>query len=369
MNTQWNNLSADKKKFIVLFSLFIFSVYSLVTYMSASSMYNSKLKSDANHAARMNPTAAEPGKTPPDPLPEQGNFTTVNVGTYVEDVDNFSIKDSMWTTNFYIWYSWKGDKSLDPGSKLTLVDGIVNKKDLLEDYHDNNGVNYQRYRVSAKLIKFFDTSRVPIEDHMLNIYVEDGARDGNQIRFVADQSSNISSRLNIPGYKITNKSNVVKTHTYRTTYGDPRISPDSKKIFSQYIAAVQISRIDYGLYIKIFLSLFAALVISLSSLFIKPSDIGPRFALPTGAYFGAVANSYVVNSLLPPSGAFGLVDYISGMGLFTIFLTISLSLVSHYYFVRKDEKDLSNILDRAMFIVVGLSCLVANIVIPWCARG
>ena len=162
---------------------------------------------------------------------------------------------------------------------------------------------------------------------------------------------------------------MVKTHTYRSSYGDPRVSPDTRKVFSQYIAAVEISRIDYGLYVKLFLSLFAALALTLSSFFIKPSDIGPRFSLPTGAYFGAVANSYVVNSILPPSGAFVLVDHIAGIGLFTIFLSIALSLVSHYLFVRKDEKDLSAALDRAMFFVVGLSCLIANIVIPFCARG
>ena len=230
-------------------------------------------------------------------------------------------------------------------------------------------MNYQRYRVSAKIVKFFDTARVPIENHMLNIYVEDGARDGTLLRFAADASSNICSRVNIPGFRITGTSNVVKTHTYRSSYGDPRVSPDTKKVFSQYISAVEISRLDYGFYLKIFLSLFAALALTLSSFFIKPSDIGPRFALPTGAYFGAVANSYVANSILPPSGAFGLVDHVAGIGLFTIFLSIALSLVSHYLFVHKGEKELSIVLDRVMFMVVGLCCLLANIIVPLCARG
>ncbi|MDU2064263.1 MAG: hypothetical protein E6713_05410 [Sporomusaceae bacterium] len=332
-------------------------------------MYQNKHRSDMNHAARMNPTGAEPGKTPPDPLPESNNYVNVTVGTYIEDVDSFSIKDSFWSTNFYIWFRWNGDKALDPGGKFVLVDGMINKKELIEEYHGPDGVNYQRYRISGKIIKFFDTSRVPIEDHMLNIYVEDGARDGGKIRYIADETSNISSRLNIPGYKITKSSNVVKTHSYRSSYGDPRLDPNTKKTFSQYIAAVQISRNDYGFYIKIFLSLFAAILLTLSSFFIKPSDIGPRFSLPTGAYFGAVANSYVANSILPPSGAFGIADHIAGIGLFTIGLSIILSLCSHYYYVRKDEKDLSIVMDRLMFLIVGGSCLIANILIPLCARG
>lgn len=239
---------------------------------------------------------------------------------------------------------------------------------MLEEYHDGNGVNYQRYKVTAKLIKFFDTTRVPIENHMLNIYIEDGARDGSKVRYEADAASNISSRTAIPGYKILGGQNVVKTHTYKSSYGDPRVTENTSKIFSQYIYGVNIKRVDYGVYIKIFLSLFAALALTLSSFFIKPSDIGPRFSLPTAAYFGAVANSYVANSILPPSGSFGLVDHIAGIGLFTIFMSIALSLFSHYLFVRKDEKELSAVFDRAMFAAVGIGCLAANIIVPLCAR-
>ncbi|MBF0518151.1 MAG: hypothetical protein HQK92_00315 [Nitrospirae bacterium] len=361
------NLSHEKKQRVLTYSLIIAALYTLIIVFSASMMYHNRALSDAKHKMRMSPTGAEPGRTPPDPLPATGNYATVKIGTYVEDVDNLSIKDSMWSVNFYIWFTWQGDAKLDPGGKLVVVDGVVNKKELLEDYHGKDGSNYQRYRISAKIIKFFDTARVPIEDHMLNIYVEDGSRDGTKLRYVADETSNISSRLNIPGFKITGYSNVVKTHTYKSSYGDPRVSPDSKKVFSQYIAAVRIKRIDFGFYLKIFLSLFAALLLTLSSFFIKPSDVGPRFALPTGAYFGAVANTYLANSLLPTSGSFGLVDHVAGVGLFTIFISIAAALLSSYY-ARMEDKELSLALDRIMFQVVGICCVAANIIIPWCAR-
>ncbi|QWR77550.1 hypothetical protein [Candidatus Magnetomonas plexicatena] len=361
------NLTHEKKQKVLKYSLIIAALYTIIIVFSAYTMYHNRELSNKKHALRMNPTGIEPGKTPPEQLPETGNYATVKIGSYVENVDNLLIKDSMWSVNFYVWFSWQGDAKLDPGGKLVIVDGIVNKKELLEDYHGKDGDNYQRYRISAKIIKFFDTARVPIEDHMLNIYVEDGAKDGTKLRYVADKTSNISSRLNIPGFKITSHSNVVKTHTYKSSYGDPRLSPDSKKVFSQYIAAIQIKRVDFGFYLKIFLSLFAALLLTLSSYFIKPSDVGPRFALPTGAYFGAVANTYLANSLLPTSGSFGLVDHVAGVGLFTIFISIATSLLSNYY-ARMEDKELSLALDRTMFKVVSICCVAANIIIPWCAR-
>ena len=363
----WQEVAPTSKRFMMAVSAVVLLLYAVTTFWSASAMSANKTKAEANHRARMTSTAVEPGKTAPDPLPD-GNFTEVTVGTYFEDIENLSIKDSSWNANFYLWFSWKGDATLDPGGKFILVDGAVLKKETMEEYHGQDGVNYQRYRVSAKLIKFFDTFRVPIESHMLNVYLEDGSRDGSKIRFVADKASNYSSRLKIPGFKILGTESTVKNHTYKSTYGDPRVAEGSRKTFSQFVVALNINRIDYGFYFKVFLSLFAAIALTLSSFFIKASDVAPRFALPTGAYFGAVANSYVANSILPPSGTFGLVDHIAGVGLFTIFLCIALSLISNLY-TKKDMAKESVVFDRLMFLLVGLGCLVANIVIPLSARG
>ena len=318
----------------------------------------------------MSPTGVEAGLTPPEPLPAEGDFATVKVGTYIDDIDGFSIKDSAWSANFYIWFSWTGPNNLDPGGKFVLVDGTISKKDLLEDYHGSDGVNYQKYKISAKFIKFYDTMRVPIESHMLNIYIEDGYRDGTKLRYVSDNSSNISSRVKIPSYRILGANNAVKLHSYRSSYGDPRISSANKvKTHSQYIAGIQIQRASYGMYIKIFVSLFAALALALSNFFVNPSDVSPRFSLPSAAFFGAVANSYVANSLLPTSGSFGLVDYVAAFGMGTIFLTIALALLSNYIYVKKGDKTTALVLDRAMFFTVGICCLTANIVIPFAAFG
>ncbi|QFY41652.1 hypothetical protein F6R98_02610 [Candidatus Methylospira mobilis] len=367
LGPRWQGLAFENKMLVFKASLITILIYALIIYFFASMMNQSRSRSNETHIARMSPTLGEPGHTPPEPYPSSENYVTVKVGTYFDNVDVLSIKDSMWSTNFYVWFNWKGDAKLDPGGKLVVVDGTINKKELLEEYHGDNG-NYQKYRISAKIIKFFDTSRVPLENHMLNVYIENGEMDSTKLRFVADEASNISSRLKISGFKITGKSNVVKPHTYKTNYGSPNLPADSRSIYSQYIAAIEISRINYGFYFKVFLSLFAAILLALSSFCINPADVAPRFGLPTSAYFGAVANTYLVSSLLPASGSFGLVDSISLIGLFTIFIAIVLSLVAAYYH-RNDNKDLVVVFDKVMLWVVGLCCLVANIIIPWCANS
>ena len=209
---------------------------------------------------------------------------------------------------------------------------------------------------------------MPVEDHMLNIFIEDGARDGTRLRYVADDTSNSGHRVTIPDFVITGRSNTVKTHAYKSSYGDPRVPHDATRVFSQYIAAIQIKRDDFDFYLKIFVGLYAGLLLTLCTFFIKPSDVGPRFALPTGAYFGAVANSYIANGLLPPSGSFGLIDHVAGIGLLTIFISIAASLLSNY-FSRQERKEASRVLDRTMFWLISVCCVVANILIPWCAAA
>ena len=149
------DISTEKRRKVMCFALFIFIIYALIIIASAMSMYHNRSTSQTKHALRMSATAVEPGHTQPDILPETGEYTSVKMGTYIENIDNMSIKDSFWTSIFYVWYSWKGDAKLDPGGKMVIVDGSILKKDRLEDYHDAEGRNYQRYRVAAKMIKFF----------------------------------------------------------------------------------------------------------------------------------------------------------------------------------------------------------------------
>ncbi len=365
----WASLESGKKSFVFFVALLMLGCYSLCIYLSTTALFTNKIDAAMHHAARMHPTQVEPGHTPPDTLPAEGEFVAVKVGSYIDNIESLLIRDSVWSANFYLWFSWTGPKELDPGSKFVIVDGTINKKDLLEEYHGEGNVHYQKYRVSAKFLKFFDTMRVPIEAHMLNIYIEDGARDATKLRYVADHTANISSRVKIPGYSIAKHSNVVKAHTYKASYGDPRRGEGDKKTYTQYVVGIEIHRSNFGVYAKIFVSLFAALALALSNFFVKPSDVGPRFSLPSAAFFGAVANSYVANSILPPSGSFGLVDFVAGFGMGTIFLTIALSLISNYLYVKRDDKALAYVMDRVMFFVVALCCVAANVLIPMSAHG
>ncbi len=360
-------LLPERKSFLRYWALGISITYLLIAVLVVYIVQGEKEIANKNHALRMNANAVEPGKTRPDPLPANADFETVNVGIYLDGIENFSIKDSYWSPTFYIWFRWKGAPSLNPGKNFRLVDGKIEKKELQDQYSGPDGTNYEVYKVVARVTKFFNTTRVPLDDHMLNIYIEDSANDVSHMRYVADPTSDISSRVKISGYDITGFSTVVKPHTYKTTYGDPRVKEGKSTSFSEYNYGVTVKRSGIGVYMKLFIGLYAGVLLTFCSFFIRPSETAPRYAFPSASYFGVVANAYMTHSLLPSSGQFGLADLVTAVGLFTISFCVAASLISVYYYLRRKEEDFSRQLDRVSLRYIGGGFLIVNIILPICA--
>jgi hypothetical protein len=360
-------LPAGQQKFILSWIIGLVVLYGIVTVCAVLAIDGEKRTAQTNHALRMSADKVEPGLTPPDPLPATGDFVPVSVGLYLDDVDAMSIRDSSWSATFYVWFRWKGDKTLDPAKAFQLVEARVDKREVVEQYFGDDGTNYQRVRVTARMFKVFNTTRVPLDDHLLTIAIEDGARDGTRLRYVVDDGSAASSRVKITGYKVLQSSSVVKNHTYRSNYGDPRMDRGTRKTFTQFVFGLGVKRASMGLYFKLLIGLFAGISLTLCSFYIRPSDTSPRFSLPTASYFGAVANTYLVSSTLPSSGQFGLIDYVTGLGLFTIFVCVAASLFSGYQWILKKDEPFSRAIDQATRRTMVVLYLFANVVLPFSA--
>jgi hypothetical protein len=360
-------LSSEQKSFLRYWAIGISITYVLIAILIIYIVQGEKNASNRNHALRMSPDAVEPGKTPPDPLPPNVDFKPVNVGIYLDGIESFSIKDSYWTPTFYIWFRWKGDQSLNPGKNFRLVDGKIELKDLQDSYTAPDGTNYEVYKVVARVTKFFNTTRAPLDDHMLNIYIEDSANDVRRMRYVPDPTSGISSRVKISGYDITGMSAVVKPHTYKTSYGDPRAEEGKRTTFSEYNYGVTVKRNGVGVFLKLFIGLYAGVLLTFCSFYIHPSETGSRYAFPSASYFGVIANAYMTHSLLPSSGYFGLADLVTAIGLFTITLCVIASLISVYCYQQKKDPDFSLRLDKVSLRYIGAGFIAVNILLPICA--
>ena len=357
-------LPPGKRLFLLGWAVLIALIYLGIGATAVQVIGGERMAAEESHLQRMTAGLVERGQTPPDRLPETGAFVPVTTGLYLDGIDTMSIRDSFWTPTFYVWFRWNGDRALNPGANFRLVDASITRKDVQDEYYGADGTNYQRYRVTARITKFFNTTRVPRDSHQLNIYMEDARLDASQLRYVADPATGISSRVRVSGYTVAHPAQqVAKTHTYRTSYGDPRAG-EGNRTFSMYTLGVDIARTGMGVYFKVFIGLFAGMALCFASFGLRASDAGPRFSMVAGSYFGAVANSYLAGSLIPSSGQFGLVEYVTFLGLFTIFFSLVATIASIYLWSIRGDKDLSRAFDRVTVGLASFGYVAVNIALP-----
>jgi hypothetical protein len=286
----------------------------------------------------------------------------VRVGFFIDHIVSLSIRDLNWVADFYIWFNWKGN-SVNPGENLQIINGIIESK-IKQDEIVVGDQHYEQYEVVARITKDFDTELFPYDNHILTIDVEDGTNTSDELHFVADRNnSNISTRVKIPGYNIKGVSMAVTDSAYLTNFGEPSLSKNTVTHYSKIIFGISLFRNGWGLYIKLFLGLFIAVFVSLLALFIKPIFAPPRFGLGVGALFSAVANNYIVSSIIPSNGIMTLSDMVAGLGIAVIFLTMIQSAISLYIYDEKNMQKFSRFFDYASVIVFLIGYIAINVTI------
>jgi hypothetical protein len=291
----------------------------------------------------------------------------VLVGIYINSIGGFSLKESGWTADFDIWFRWTGDQ-VRPGENFQVVDGQIDQREKKEAYVTGRE-HYERYRVKARLTKFFDSSRFPFSDQGVTIQMEDSTHGAERLRYVGDEQENGINRLGVPpSLKITKSLMTVKLHSYGSRRGDPRLSPNTTDVHSRFIFAMLVSPPSTVLYIKMFQALFASIAIAFIVFFIKPIHVDPRFGLGVGALFAAVGNNIFVGTMLPPAEGMTLTAMVNAIGLATIFLTLVQSTISLYILDTMGQEKLRRFFDKVSFVVFLIGYAVVNLMLPLAAR-
>jgi hypothetical protein len=367
IRSTWQIISSRQRTFLWIWSIGLILVLFAIGWIKASPLRQYKQESAERHRARMSRNEEEFGTTAPDSsLPENAQPVYVTVGFYVDRISNLSVRDLSWTVDFYVWFRWKGN-SVEPGSDFHVVDGWMESKvketeELIGDEH------YERYRVIATITEPFNVSRFPLDEHLLTIKIENPLYQRHQMVFVPDlENTSASSRLKVPAYEVQRAELIEKPHSYKTTRGDPRLPPGVKSNYSQARLGIGLHRVGWGYFFKMFQSLYVALMIAMLAMFIKPTNVDPRFGLGIGGLFAAVANSYATSSLIPDTGIMTLADMVNGVGVWMILLTVIQSIVSLHISERLGAEELSRRFDRISFVILAAGCVGINLAMPLAA--
>lgn len=282
----------------------------------------------------------------------------VQVGLYINNIYNMSLRENSFSADFYIWFRWT-DKDLKPFESFEVTNGrVISQDGFYQDVLE--GQQYAVWRVVAEFTKFWDVKNFPLDVHTLTIEIEDNDNEDFKLRYFPDVSnSNYSPSVQVPGYEIDRQSASVVSHAYKTNYGDITLPSDAESNYSRFIYSLNIQRPGYGYFLKLFLSVFIATFISFLAFAIKPTDLDPRFGLGVGAIFAAVASGYVVTSALPESCVMTLTDQLHILAITFIFLSLLESTISLRIFTNRSEK-VSASLDRISLIICPIVYLALN---------
>jgi hypothetical protein len=124
---------------------------------------------------------------------------------------------------------------------------------------------------------------------------------------------------------------------------------------------MDIERNAWGLFLKIFIGMYIAFLISVISFTPHPSELEPRFGLPVGGLFAAVGNKYIIDSILPETTSFTLVDTLHALTFFAVFSTLMVSAIALKYHDSSQIEKAIMVSRRGSWIVI-TTYVVLNIV-------
>jgi hypothetical protein len=251
---------------------------------------------------------------------------TVKTGIYITSIHDIDFKQKEYAITFWLWLKYK-NKDFDFMQNLEVPQAkSVTRSFATIDTSDN-----QVYLLMKMQCIMKDTWRIrnfPFDKQRLRLSIENSQYDSKSLVFVPDTvGKNYDPRFTLSGWRINNCVISIGIKKYETTFGDPTLTvPHSE--YSSFKAILNISRDAGGLFWKMFLGMYIAFLIAYICFYIDPDEMGSRFGLSVGALFAVIGNKYIIDSSLPETTSFTLVDTLHGVTLFFIFAIIAATAYS-----------------------------------------
>jgi len=284
---------------------------------------------------------------------------TVKVGAYIISIHDINFHDKEYIARFWLWFTYDYTKELDFSKELD----IPNAKDIVIDQVLSDTINgkiWVQLKMKCTMKEDWQVHDFPFDKQHLKINIEDASRDVTSLVFVAD---NEDSRLNphegLTGWVMDSFKVEASQSPYDTPFGDPR--PEVKgQTYSSIIISMDIEREAGGLFLKLFIGMYFAFLIAVVSFMSETNEVESRFGLPVGGLFAAVGNKYIIDSVLPESSQFSLVDILHSLTFFSIFCILMVSAVA-LKLHNKNRIESAHRVNNVGAIVVIAGYIIANI--------
>lgn len=282
---------------------------------------------------------------------------TVRVGIYITSIHDIDFKQKEFTVNYWLWLKYKNREfnffdNLEVPQAKTVAKSFVTA--------DSSG-EYVRMQMKLQCV-MKDSWRIgnfPFDHQTLRISLENSQYDSRSLVFIADTvGQHFDRRFTLRGWNIDSCIITTNTRIYETGFGDESLDKPETE-YSVFRVRLSITRDAMGLFWKLFLGMYIAFLIAFTCFFIHADGIDSRFGLSVGSLFAVVGNKYIIDSSLPESTSFTLVDSLHGLTLFSIFCIITATANSLRLVKLGRHKDADRF-DRFMAILLLLFYLAFN---------
>ncbi len=310
--------------------------------------------------AVFNPIDAQPDTGTPASNFEPGTSNlkpdTVKIGAFINDIYDINLSEQSFSVQFWVWFNYRNPE-LKPLETLEAP----NAKSLetgLDFTEQKDGIVWAGKKVEAVIKKDWDIRRFPFDEQVMSIELEESNLDVESMVYVADrENTKLDPNLQLTNWIIDSFKISAGTKKYATTYGDPTLAEGSE--YPRATLQIFIRRQSWGLFFSLFTGLYVAFFISSLVFFIDPIEVDPRFGLSVGGLFAAVGNKYIVDSILPQSTTFTLVDKLHILTYLFLLLCIVLSVISLR--IWKNGKEITSArFDRRAYIGIVTLYLAIN---------
>ncbi len=236
----------------------------------------------------------------------------VRTGIYLANLYGMNMEEHSFYADFYIWFKWRGD--IDP-TNIEFVNAI-------EKWSMNNatfdgdstpvvlkdGTKYKIFRIEARFFHPFSLNRFPLDQHQLDIQIENPEYPIEELIYVPDTNSAlIRQTLSLVGWENKGCRLDTKLHDYGTNFGNPE---ENAQRYSNLTFSITLARPFSYFLLKMLLPLFVVMLVSIGALLLHPDHMDTRSSLPIGGLLTAVFLQQSYSGALPAVGYMVLMDKI-----------------------------------------------------------
>lgn len=281
---------------------------------------------------------------------------TVKIGSYIISLHDIDFRNKEYTLRFWLWMLYK-NKDFDFANRVEVPNAkSLEKPDVFIDSTDNK--NWVLLKMKCVMKQAWKVNDFPFDKQTLKLKIENSAYDNQSLIFMADTSGDHADpELAIDGWKMSNIESKTTTSVYNTAFGDSRMGKPYSE-YDCYEVQFDLERNAWGLFLKIFLGMYVAFMIGYVSFFIHPAHVEASFGLQVGGLFAAVGNKYIIDSSLPETTSFTLVDTLHATTFVYLFLIIFSSVISLSYYKHRNVAFYININRYSYLLILGTYILL-----------